>query len=517
MPSYSKTGLINIGIAAFYALATYVSYVLVADRYGATLGSDAYFFLFSFTTLCTGLFTALFATTFMPLLIELRIRQGNDASNDFASVILTWVLLVAFSGLVTAAFFDEQILAGVSRFSSDQLASAGNLFRYFPLVVFFGVIAEYYRVAVMSFRHFTLSAAGSLFPPVLLVATLVALPGSEETMAVALVVAKALQMLFFWNIATRSGLGLRPRLTIGVETRRFAKVSLPYFSASFFTYASTFYFDYIATGLGAGVLTAVSYAQRLFVLPLVVAFNPLIEIARVHFAELHAQGDDQTLRKHYTRLLALIILFSLPIGLVFGLFPRELVDAIFRRGAFDAEAAAISAACLQIYALAIPLNCIFTLNGRIVESFQKLLWPSIFGSFGHLLFILATYQLSTSYGFLGIPLARTAVDLVYLFPFGFIAVYIFLGKTDFRPVLIVTISSIFFSSLLVLLYFTSISSARALGIFEPTQLFFAYMTVLSAAYVVMTWFLNRSLQGWLFGNAASFTLSRKKAPGAQTF
>ena len=106
----------------------------------------------------------------------------------------------------------------------------------------------------------------------------------------------------------------------------------------------------------------------------------------------------------------------------------EIISAMFQRGAFGPANVATSAACLQIYALSIPFSCLFSVNGRACESFQRLLWPSIFGSVGNLLMIAFTFAFVASTGYIGIPLARLAIDSLYFLPLGFVAFHRFGGS-----------------------------------------------------------------------------------------
>ena len=69
-------------------------------------------------------------------------------------------------------------------------------------------------------------------------------------------------------------------------------------------------------------------------------------------------------------------------------------------------------------------------NGRACESFQRLTWPSFFGTMGNLLMMVITFVFVERMGYLGIPYARLAIDLLYFLPFGFIALHLFSGKID---------------------------------------------------------------------------------------
>ena len=91
------------------------------------------------------------------------------------------------------------------------------------------------------------------------------------------------------------------------------------------------------------------------------------------------------------------------------------------------ESLRIASECLKFYAVAIPFNCIFILNGRFSESFQKLTLPSLIGTIANFLSILSTNYFVNKIGYLGIPISKLAVEIFYCLPFGFIMVKFFLG------------------------------------------------------------------------------------------
>jgi hypothetical protein len=87
-----------------------------------------------------------------------------------------------------------------------------------------------------------------------------------------------------------------------------------------------------------------------------------------------------------------------------------------------------------------------------VESFQRLTWPSFFGTFGNLVLIFLTFNLVQYAGFRGIPYARLLVDGLYFLPFGFLTVYLFGVRFRYGYLLRALIMAIFACALPVLLY-----------------------------------------------------------------
>ena len=162
--------------------------------------------------------------------------------------------------------------------------------------------------------------------------------------------------------------------------------------------------------------------------------NPLVEIARTRFAQIQAIGDQALFSDLYNKLLAFAIYFSVPVASVYLLFSQEIISALFQRGNFQTADVKIAASCLATYAWSLPFSSLFQVNGRACESFQRLFWPSFFGTIGNLIMITATYYFTSLYGYSGIPLAKVVVELFYFLPFGFVAVQLFGGRPRYNQV-----------------------------------------------------------------------------------
>ena len=430
--SFWKSGIKNIAISGFVAALSFYSLMLVARKFGGSVGCDAYFFLFSITTLSAGMITCLFVTVFLPIFVQIKIHAGIVEASNFAGSILTWCILIIIPLGVTSYVSYEEFYSLVSKFSSTQIIDAKFVLIYFAPIFVISVLSEFYRTLVLALGRFTSAAIGALFHPVILVISLVFFSDQlkEDSLAISLLVAKLTVLSFMFIVVKKEQLKIPLLLKRNAPTSRFIKISAPYWGANLITTLATFFFDYMATGLGVGVLAAISYAQKIFSVPSGLFLNPILEIARTKFSESQARKDLATFSRHHNQLLQLVLYLTTPIAILFFFIPEIIISSLFKRGAFSEESVNIAASCLKIFSVSIPLSCIFMVNGRACESFQRLTWPSFFGTMGNLLMMVITFVFVERMGYLGIPYARLAIDLLYFLPFGFIALHLFSGKID---------------------------------------------------------------------------------------
>lgn len=420
----------NILISIAVAVSSYFSLILVARRFGGGTGSDAYFFLFSLTATSTSFLASIFATVFLPVFVDLKIKSGLDEAARFAGALLLWCLAIIVPVGVFSFVFYTPFFTAVSKFSGAQLREIQPILGYFSVTFVVSVLAEYFRTVVLALGKFSLAAIGALIQPCLLILSIWFLSDTmqEQALAVSLMVAKIALLLFMGGVTLSQRVVIRPRLRGGAATSRFLRIAAPYWSANLVTNFASFYFDYVATGLGAGVLSSVSYAQRVFTLPVFVVLNPIMEIARTKFSESQARGDMDGFSSRYNSLAQLILYFTLPVAAFFAFFAEPIIGSMFQRGAFTHENVQIAAQTLSVLAISIPFSGLFLLNGRATESFQRLTWPSVFGTAGNALLILLTYLLVRDVGYLGIAYARVCVEVLFFLPFGFAAVRVLSGR-----------------------------------------------------------------------------------------
>lgn len=442
--SFSRAGAVSISISIGVAFATYLSLAIIANRFGGSIGCDVYFYLVSLTTVSSALISGVFSAVFLPTLIKLRVRDGLDEASRFISCIFTWCLIICLVISQTSYVFNYDFFALASKFQRDVIQSQHDIFSCFGPAFFFATLCELFRLVLIAFGRYATAAISALFQPLSLVLMLIVSGDDlkESSMALLFWGSRAGALLFLLAYIKRLDIKLCIMFSGNASASKFIKVSTPYALAGLITHFSIFFVDFMASGLGTGVLTSVNYAQRIYALPLALGVTPLLDIARARFAEFHAHGDIFSFNKQYNNLVKIIAYYSIPISVIFFVFSNEIVTLLFYRGAFSSDQVNLAASCLQVLALSIPFSCFFTLNGRSVESFQQLLWPSIFGSIGNVIFVLALFFMVDWFGYLGIPLARLVLDFLYFLPMGVVFVIFFGVGIDFKFLL----KSVFFAS-----------------------------------------------------------------------
>lgn len=144
-------------------------------------------------------------------------------------------------------------------------------------------------------------------------------------------------------------LGWRPRFAwpASDQLRRMARVvGLPLLGQGVLIVAGTAE-RALASFLGPGTLTAVTYANRIIQMLERFVFRGFV-IATI---QAYTTRD----LAHWRRDTRLLVLISLPIMVIFAVFPTAVISILFERGRFTAESTHLVGLALQFYAFAIPI------------------------------------------------------------------------------------------------------------------------------------------------------------------
>lgn len=179
---------------------------------------------------------------------------------------------------------------------------------------------------------------------------LIMLAAREQNLALAacgLVAGAAAEMVVGFAGLARMGQRFRFLWPNAVELRRMTRVvGLPLLGQGVLIGAGMAE-RAIASYLGPGAVTAVTYAFRIF--------NVLERFIFRGFVISTIQTYAAGLVGNWRRDMRLLVLISVPIMVVFVVLPAPMIAIAFERGRFTAESTGMVALALQAYALAIPI------------------------------------------------------------------------------------------------------------------------------------------------------------------
>jgi putative peptidoglycan lipid II flippase len=335
---------------------------MMAAMMGAGPLSDAFLIAFRLPNHFRAIFAeGAFNAAFVPLYSKMRAAEGEDAAQRFADDMMSWQFLIQVALLAAAMLAMPWIVAALAPgFTDDpaQMDLAVVLTRItFGYLLCVTIVTQ--LSAMLNARGYFKAAAAA--PVLLNVAMMAALavaflfPSAAHAAAWGVLAGGVLEILLLLVAVHRAGLRFRfkrPETTPAV--RIFLTTFWPAALGSMGVQIALFADTILASFLASGELTSLYYADRINQLPMGVIGVALGTILLPDLSRRLAAGDVPGSQAAQNRAVELGLLLTLPCMALFLIIPDLIMLGLFTRGAFDAQAAAMAASVLKVYALGLP-------------------------------------------------------------------------------------------------------------------------------------------------------------------
>ena len=325
--------------------------MVVANFYGATMVSDAYFYALQIPSLAIiilggvgGPFHSATVAVFSKLIPNFD-SKPDESINRLYNTFLTITFLI-FALLAIAGFlFADKIMSIIISAGSPELISlATKHFRIMtPIILIGGIIGIFYGLLV-THKRFILP---NLSPMVLSIVVIIAIclannDKSGMVLATATMVGAICQLLLQFPALRKIGYRIKPNFEL-INNPNFKNIMELLFPAILSSTMGqiTIYIDmFFASSLREGAWTSVVFANRIFQFPvgiLVTAFLvPLFPI----FSKLAGEGESKfdEIRNYFNKGVGTLFFVSLPIIILILTLAKDGISLIFERGAFNSDA-----------------------------------------------------------------------------------------------------------------------------------------------------------------------------------
>ncbi len=351
--------------------------IMLAAILGAGPVADAFFIALRLPNHFRAIFAeGAFNAAFVPAYAHVSGKGGQDVAHLFADRIFTLLFASQVVLLVLAIVFMPQAMSILAPgFTDDpaQRALAIELTRItFPYLLLITLVTLYGGMLNVM-QRFASAAAASIFLNISMMATLALaafFPSAGHAAAWGVLISGVLQyLLLAGDLQRHGGLPRFAPLRLDEDIRGFFRALGPATLGSMGTQVALFADTIIATFLPVGALSALYYADRLNQLPIGVIGIAIGTVLLPEMSRRMAANDHLGAMGAQRRAFLFTLLFSLPFVAAFLMVPDVIMRAMFARGAFSKADAAVAAATLAAYAIAlIPFvmirSAVATFNAR---------------------------------------------------------------------------------------------------------------------------------------------------------
>ncbi|MFW5487772.1 MAG: murein biosynthesis integral membrane protein MurJ [Desulfovibrio sp.] len=337
--------------------------VVVAFALGAGLGSDAFFVAFRVPNLLRRLFgEGSLTMAFIPVFSRIRTDEGDEAAFALARSVQVWLMCIlgalVAAGVLLAPWLTRIIAPG---FTDDKVLFGLTVHLIqicFPYILFISSVALCMGI-LNAMGHFLMPALAPCVLNIVLIVSALAGYWGGGNVAVAMswgVLAGGILQWLFQQRALRSR-GFSWRGPWGWKqqgVQRVGKLMLPTVFGAAVYQINIVLSTLLASFLPMGSVSYLYYADRLVQFPLGVFGIAVGTAALPSLSRLAADKAMDDFRQTLDSALGLTIFIALPstAGLIALAVP--IIQLLFERGAFAANAAASTSAALVAYGIGLP-------------------------------------------------------------------------------------------------------------------------------------------------------------------
>lgn len=329
-------------------LIGFVRDMVVANFYGATLVSDAYFYALQIPSLAIiilggvgGPFHSAAVAVFSKLVGENgEINERvNRLYNTFLTVSFVFFALCSILGY----FFADKVMGLIISAGAPELVELASAhFRIMsPIILIGGIIGIYYGLLIVHKKYIIPNISPMILSLVVIgIISLVHNDKSGYALAIATTVGAVAQLLIQFPNLRKIGYRIKPNFSIkdNKDFKNICELLFPAILSSTIGQISIYIDMFFASTLVEGAWTSVVFANRIFQFPvgiLVTAFLvPLFPI----FSRLAGEGNEESIRNYFNKGVGVLFFAAIPIVVLILLLAQDGISLIFERGAFDSNA-----------------------------------------------------------------------------------------------------------------------------------------------------------------------------------
>jgi len=343
--------------------------VIFANILGDKAAADVFFVAFRIPNFFRRIFgEGALSAAFVPVFTDYRMHHDPKEVSSFLQLMLgrfgLLLLVISAIGVVGAPLLVSIVAAGFlddpERF--DAAVSATRI--TFPYLFFISLVAVAAGM-LNTCGRFAIPAATPIFLNICLIGAAMALvpfmPSSTNALAIGVVAAGVVQLLFQIPFLRRERLTIRPRIVakpedrVGLEgVRKVGKLIIPAIYGVSVAQISVFVNTILASFLVTGSISWLYYADRLMEFPVGVFGIALSTVILPHLSRIRHEKTGNKFSTSLDWASRWVVLICIPAMTGLVLLAEALVTTIFYHGGFTANGVRMTALSLVAFSVGMP-------------------------------------------------------------------------------------------------------------------------------------------------------------------
>ncbi|MDN7226476.1 lipid II flippase MurJ [Planococcus liqunii] len=432
MSSLKKAAIWTTGLALLLKLSGLLRESVVANEFGASAATDAYFLAFSFITLVVAMIATGFNNVFLPMYIKRR-KNGSDLDDTNANGLLNWTMLIFAAVSIAGWSWSEKIVPAIYPVMSEAAEPiAIEITEVFFIFMTFIALAGLLESYLQSRRIFVPTLVSKLLAT--LMSALFALFFSDiwgiYSLAYGFVVGTVIGAIIQMYYLIRSDYKWKPTLRMESDfTKAFVILIIPSLLNSVVGQINLFVNKAFASGTIDSAVTYLNNASLLVSIPNAIYASTL---AAIIFTLMSEQTEDEAKFKDTLfRGMEISFITLVPIAIGLWVVGDAAISFIYERGAFTAADTEGTYQALLFYLPIIIFQGMQLILSKSMYARGKTAIVFRISVTTIVLNFLLNWFLVDDYGYTALAFAASAVS-VYYFAISMVVVYKDLGMSEFK-------------------------------------------------------------------------------------
>lgn len=348
-PSVLKAAWLIALVTIASKLMGFVRDMVVANFYGATLVSDAYFYALQIPSLAIiilggvgGPFHSATVAVFSKIIPDLTSKPEGFVNKLYNTFLTAAFLFFSIFSIFGYIFADKIMGLIISAGSPELIGLATQHFKIMsPIILIGGIIGIFYGLLVTHKQYILPNLSPMILSVVVIsIITIVSNDNSGIVLAIATTIGALCQLLIQFPKLRQIGYRIKPNLDIRNNSnfKSICELLFPAILSSTIGQISIYIDMFFASILREGAWTSVVFANRIFQFPvgiLVTAFLvPLFPI----FSRLAGEKNYESIKTYFNKGVGVLFFAAIPMIILIMLLARDGISLVFQRGAFDSNA-----------------------------------------------------------------------------------------------------------------------------------------------------------------------------------
>ena len=348
--------------------------VLITKYFGITKSMDALYSAITIPTIIGVLIISPLYVIFIPIFIKYRLENKHEA-DKFASVVINYILIISLISSIFTFSFASQIIRFVfGGLSPETSLLAIKILKLFSLsLLFTGLIAAATSV-LNSFQHFAGPAFSQMFITVNIILLVVFFSRKWDVFTIVwgTILGLTMQALLLSFLTVKKGF----KYHFNFKSKHPAIKEMLNFTAilviiGVLSQCNLLISRIIASFLPSGSIAALSYADKLLQVPMIIFSGSITTAIYPFFALQVAENEIKELKDTFASSIKMSGVIFIPLAVIMIIFAEPVIRILFERGAFNSQATSITSKILICFSFQLLFNYALPIMTGLLFALQR--------------------------------------------------------------------------------------------------------------------------------------------------